>query len=487
MSSESTNPTPISTDDFAAMIIERLPFRPNAQQRLVAEALARFCSSSTPSDSVFILAGYAGTGKTSLIGALVKALTAIRIPVVLLAPTGRAAKVFSTSASYPASTIHRRIYYGATGRLLEHSRAVRDNKTPGAVFIVDEASMIGDSTADAEGNPGSGLLEDLLQHVFTGEGCRLILSGDTAQLPPVGTDLSPAMSPEKLKEMGLHVSRATLTDTARQQRNSGILRNATLLRRSMLANPLPRPRLLTAGLDDVKVITGEDIIDVIAQCYSRDTPDETILITRSNKRAVAFNLAVRSQILYSEEELCRGERLMVARNNYMYSTKIKDLDFIANGDMAVVTQVNSTERRYGFRFADVTLRLTHHEKEIDCKIILDTLTSEYPSLSREQMERLALARMNDPEVNPPGTPDSTRLSRLRSDEYFNALQVKYSYAITCHKAQGAQWRNVIVDLGGIADDALGLDFYRWLYTAASRATRQLYFLNPSIQVDDRKE
>ncbi|MBD5252746.1 MAG: AAA family ATPase [Barnesiella sp.] len=484
--SSDTASAPISTTEFTDMILGQLPFTPNTQQRLVAGALARFCSSSTPSDSVFILAGYAGTGKTSLIGALVKALTAIRIPVVLLAPTGRAAKVFSTSASYPASTIHRRIYYGAT-RLLEHSHAVRDNKTPGAVFIVDEASMIGDSSADAEGNPGSGLLEDLLQHVFTGEGCRLILSGDTAQLPPVGTDLSPAMSPSRLKEMGLHVSRATLTDTARQQRDSGILRNATLLRRSMLADPLPRPRLLQAGLDDVNVATGEDIIDVIAQCYSRDTPDETILITRSNKRAVAFNLAVRSQILYSEEELCRGERLMIARNNYTYSTKIKDLDFIANGDMAVVTHVNATERRYGFRFADVTLRLTHHDKEIDCKIILDTLTSEYPSLSREQMEKLAMARMDDPEVNPPGTPDSTRLSRLRSDVYFNALQVKYAYAITCHKAQGSQWRNVIVDLGGIAEDAMGLDFYRWLYTAVSRATRRLYFLNPSIQIDGHKD
>ena len=480
-----TPPTPISTADFTAMILDRLPFRPNAQQRLVAEALARFCSSSTPSDSVFILAGYAGTGKTSLIGALVKALTAINIPVVLLAPTGRAAKVFSNSAQYPASTIHRRIYYGATGRLLDHSRVVRDNRTPGAVVIVDEASMIGDSTADAEGNPGPGLLEDLLQHVFTGEGCRLILSGDTAQLPPVGTDLSPAMNPARLKELGLHVSRATLTDTARQQRGSGILRNATLLRRSMLAEPLPSPRLVAAGYDDVKTLTGEEIIDTIAGCYGRDTPDETILITRSNKRAVAFNLAIRSQILYSEEELCRGERLMVARNNYTYSTKIKDLDFIANGDMATVTHVNSTETRYGFRFADVTLRLSHCDKEFDCKIMLDTLTSEFPSLSREQMERLALARMNDPEVNPPGTPDSTRLSRLRSDEYFNALQVKYAYAITCHKAQGSQWKNVIIDLGGIPEEAMGLDFYRWLYTAATRATSTLYLLNPSFQVDGK--
>lgn len=476
----SENSGSVTTSQFAAMIMAHLPFTPNAQQQLVTEALSRFCSDAVPSDSVFILSGYAGTGKTSLIGALVKALNELRVPVILLAPTGRAAKVFSNSAGFPASTIHRRIYYGATGQLMEHSRVVRENKTPGAVFIVDEASMIGDSTAGPDGTPGSGLLDDLLQYVFTGEGCRLILSGDTAQLPPVGTDFSPAMNPARLKEAGLRVSRATLTDTARQQRDSGILRNATRLRRTMLIEPLPRPQLSVDGSSgDVFAITGEDIIDTIAKCYSEDTPDETILITRSNKRAVAFNLAVRTQILYSEEELCRGERLMIAHNNYTWGNNIKDLDFIANGDMAVVTSVNSTETRYGFRFADVTLRLSDRDIELDCKIILDTLVSDYPSLSREQMQRLAMARMDDPEVNPPGTPDSTRLSRLRSDKYFNALQVKYSYAITCHKAQGSQWRNVVVDMGGIGDDAISLDFYRWLYTATTRATSRLYYLNPN--------
>lgn len=470
----------ITTEQFADIIKEKLPFKPNAQQQLVAEALARFCSDATPSDSAFILRGYAGTGKTSIIGALVKALDEVKVPVVLLAPTGRAAKVFGNSAGHPASTIHRRIYFGATGRLMEHSRVVRENNAKGAVFIVDEASMIGDSTAMADGTEGSGLLEDLLQYVFTGEGCRLILSGDTAQLPPVGTDLSPAMNPERLKESGIRVNRATLTDTVRQQRDSGILRNATLMRRCMLMDKLPRPRLLTKNLPDVADITGEDIIDVVAKCYNDDAPDETILITRSNKRAVAFNLAIRNQILYSEEELCRGERLMIAHNNYTYSSKVKGLDFIANGDMAVVMAVNATEQKYGFRFADVTLRLTDRDLEFDCKIMLDTLTSESPSLSREQMQRLAMARMDDPEVNPAGTPDTTKLSRLRSDVYFNALQVKYSYAITCHKAQGAQWRNVIVDMGGISDDAVSLDFYRWLYTATTRATRRLYYLNSAF-------
>ncbi len=474
------NSDTISTEAFADLVLSKLPFEPNRQQILVTEALARFCSDSTPSDSIFILAGYAGTGKTSLIGALVKALTELKIPVILLAPTGRAAKVFSLSASHPASTIHRRIYYGATGRLMEHSRVVRENNTPGAVVIVDEASMLGNAEPGPDGTPGPGLLEDLLRYVFTADGCRLILSGDTAQLPPVGTDLSPAMNPAHLKQYGMKVSRATLTDTARQQCHSGILRNATSLRRAMLAEKLPQPTLILSGLDDVKQVTGEDIIDVIADCYSTDTPDQTILITRSNKRAVAFNLAIRSRILYSEEELCRGERLMIARNNYTYSARIKDLDFIANGDMAVVTAVNSTESRYGFRFADVTLRLIDRDKEIDCKIILDTLIGESPSLSTDQMRQLALARMDDPDVNPPGTPEQTRINRLRSDEYFNALQVKYSYAITCHKAQGGQWKNVIVDLGGIASENLGLDFYRWLYTATTRATSKLYYLNPTL-------
>ena len=326
--------------------------------------------------------------------------------------------------------------------------------------------------------PNNGLLEDLLQYVFTGDNCRLILLGDVAQLPPVGCVESPAMSPKRYKELGLHVSHAILTDTVRQARHSGILRNATWLRRAMLVDPLPEPKIILTGYTDVSVVEWEEVLNAIGDCYREEGPGATAIITRSNRRATAFNLGIRSQILDYEEELVKGERLLIAKNNYTWSAKIKGLDFIANGDVAVVSAVHSTEEKYGFRFANVTLNLPDRDVDVECRIFLDTLTDESASLSRERMEALAQARMADPEVNAPDVPYETRLRRLRTDEYFNALQVKYAYAVTCHKAQGAQWPNVFVDMGGIPTEAQGLDFYRWLYTATSRATSHLYYMNP---------
>lgn len=469
----------MTVDEFAGMVRNELPYSPNRQQNLLIDALARFCSSDTPSDSVFIVNGYAGTGKTSLTGALVKSLEKTGRDVVLLAPTGRAAKVFGSHSGHPAYTIHRKIYRGPSGDLSGGYTVMQRNNLSDAVFIVDEASMIGDHPAGA--TPGAcdrGLLEDLLEYVFTGDNCRLILLGDIAQLPPVGSTESPAMYPARFKELGLHVSRAVLTDTVRQSRTSGILRNATWLRRAMLVDPLPTPRLLIEGFQDVHALSGEDVVDTISDCYREDGPGETIIITRSNRRATAFNLGIRSRILESEEELCRGERLLIAKNNYTWSAKIKELDFIANGDVGIVTQVHGTEVKYGFRFAFVTLQLPDRDISVDCRIFLDTLTDESASISREKMEELAMSRLSDPEAYPQDIPWETRLRRLRNDEYFNALQVKYAYAVTCHKAQGAQWRNVIVDLGGIPPESQGMDFYRWLYTATSRATHHLYYLNP---------
>lgn len=468
----------MTVSEFADMVVGKLPYEPNSQQRQLIGALARFCSSATPSDSVFIVNGYAGTGKTSLTGALVKALEEVGREVVLLAPTGRAAKVFSIHAGHPASTIHRKIYRGPAGDLLGGCTMMQRNSLENAVFIVDEASMIGDSDSFEGVGHGSGLLEDLLEYVFTGENCRLIFLGDVAQLPPVGSTESPAMYPKRFKDLGLHVSRAVLTDTARQARQSGILRNATWLRRAMLVEPLPPPRLITSGFSDVHKLTGDDVIDTIAKCYREDGPEETIIITRSNRRATAFNLGIRSQILESEEELCKGERLLIAKNNYMWSVKIKDLDFIANGDVAVVKEIHSHEEKYGFRFADVTLHLPDRDVDVECKIFLDTLTDESASLSLENTQKLAEACMRDADVFAPDVPNDIRMRKLRTNQYFNALQVKYAYAVTCHKAQGAQWRNVIIDLGGIPPESQGLDFYRWLYTATSRATRHLYYLNP---------
>ena len=466
----------MTISEFAADVAGHLPYEPNHQQTLLISALARFCSSATPSDSVFILNGYAGTGKTSLTGALVKSLRNAGREVVLLAPTGRAAKVFSSHAGYPASTIHRRIYRGGQGGDLSGGFSIlqRNNVTNG-VFIVDEASMIGDGNG-SEGNVN--LLEDLVEYVFTGDNCRLILLGDVAQLPPVGSTESPAMVPANFKRLGLHVSRAVLTDTARQSRTSGILRNATWLRRAMLMDPLPAPRLILDGYDDLHVTDGNDVADVVGECYRADGPDETIIVTRSNRRALQFNLGIRTTILDYGEELVKGERLLIAKNNYTWSAKIKDLDFIANGDVAIVSAIHSTEEKHGFRFANVTLTLPDRDVDVPCRIFLDTLTDESASISREGLQRLAEARMADPEVNAPDASWETRLRRLRKDEYFNALQVKYAYAVTCHKAQGAQWKNVVIDLGGIAPESQGLEFYRWLYTATSRATRRLFYLTP---------
>lgn len=464
----------MTVNEFAARVASNLPYRPNHQQELLIGALARFCSSATPSDSVFIINGYAGTGKTSLTGALVKSLREARREVVLLAPTGRAAKVFAAHAGHPAYTIHRKIYRGPTGDFTGGNTMMQRNTLANAVFIVDEASMIGDATAEG----GVSLIDDLVEYVFTGDNCRLILLGDVAQLPPVGSTDSPAMRPDTFKRLGLHVSRATITDTARQARSSGILRNATWLRRAMLVDPLPSPRLVTDGFDDVHIIENDDVADIIGECYRADGPDETIIVTRSNRRATAFNLGIRTRVLDFEEELCKGERLLVAKNNYMWSAKIKELDFIANGDVGIVTAIHSTEERYGFRFANVTLSLPDRDIDVDCRIFLDTLTDDNASVSREQMQSLAEACMADPERNSPDLSWEQRLRRLRTDPYFNALQVKYAYAVTCYKAQGAQWANVVVDLGGIPVESQGLDFYRWLYTAVTRATRRLFFLNP---------
>ncbi|MDE5960288.1 MAG: AAA family ATPase [Duncaniella sp.] len=469
----------MTVGEFANLVKVKLPYTANKQQSMLIDALARFCSSATPPESVFIINGYAGTGKTSLTGALVKALEEVGRPVVLLAPTGRAAKVFSAHSEHPAFTIHRKIYRGPTGNISGGFTMMQDNRLSNAVFIVDEASMIGDHESDSgAGGPINGLLEDLLQYVFTGDNCRLILLGDIAQLPPVGSTESPAMSPKRYKELGLHVSRAVLTDTVRQARYSGILRNATWLRRAMLVDPLPAPKLILGRYDDVFVVEGEEVLDAIGDCYRDGGAAATAVITRSNRRATAFNLGIRSRILDYEEELVKGERLLIAKNNYTWAAKIKGLDFIANGDVAVVTAVHSTEEKYGFRFANVTVNLPDRDVDVECRIFLDTLTDESTSLSRERMESLAQARMDDPEVNAPDVPYETRLRRLRTDEYFNALQVKYAYAVTCHKAQGAQWPNVFVDMGGIPAEAQGLDFYRWLYTATSRATSRLFYMNP---------
>lgn len=464
--------------EFAERIVLNLPYDPNGQQIELIAALARFCSPLVPDGTVFLLNGYAGTGKTSVTGALVRALREVHIPVVLLAPTGRAAKVFSSFAGYPASTIHRRIYRSADGGLGYGFGEVAPNPSRNAVFIVDEASMIGED--NGEGGPS--LLEDLIEYVYSADGCRMILLGDKAQLPPVGCAESPAMNPEKLRGLGLRVVRAVMTQVVRQGARSGILYNATWLRKALLSDPLPEPQLRLRGFSDVRVVEGGGLQDDIESAYASCGQPETIVITRSNRRATQFNLAIRTEILGRDEELTRGERLMVAKNNYLWGAKDKKVDFIANGDIAVVSDIHSTEMKYGLRFADVTLTLPDRDVDIECKILLDTLVSDTPAISAESAMRLYEGVMTDPDLFEPGLAESIRRKALRKNPYFNALQVKSAYAVTCHKSQGGQWREVFVDMGYIPPESRGKEFYRWLYTSVTRATECLHLINPDVKL-----
>ncbi|MDE7025854.1 MAG: AAA family ATPase [Paramuribaculum sp.] len=469
--------------DFAEQIFLSLPYDPNEQQIQLIAALARFCSPQMPSDSVFLLNGYAGTGKTSVTGALVQALRGASIPVVLLAPTGRAAKVFGKFARFPATTIHRRIYRQSGPGGVSFTGEVADNNMQGAVFIVDEASMIGDDSGSAS---RTSLLEDLVHYVYSGVDCRMILLGDTAQLPPVGCERSPAMDPDVLRGFGLRVTRAVMTKVVRQDGRSGILHNATWLRKAMRVNPLPQPRLVAdAAASDVRTVCGEDLLDLLSKEYAERGVANSLIITRSNKRATQFNLGVRSEILGYEEELCVEDRLLVAKNNYLWSAKVKELDFIANGDIATVSRILGMEHKYGLRFANVVLVFPDKDVEVECKIMLDALTSDTPALDPVRFNKLYTDILNDPELFTHATPMNVRMKLLRTDPYFNALQVKYAYAVTCHKSQGGQWESVFVDMGYIPPEAQGLDFYRWLYTATTRATRKLYYINPRIMVNGK--
>lgn len=481
----------MSERDFATDILARLPFEPNEQQMKVALALARFCapnpSVSYTEERVFILNGYAGTGKTSLISALVKSLHAMHIETLLLAPTGRAAKVFTAGAGFQAYTIHRKIYrHSLAGSPSFGGALPRENKLKNAIIIVDEASMIGSET-----ETGSNLLTDLIQFVYSSPGCRLILMGDTAQLPPVNQTESPAMNPDVLRSYGLKVTHATMTEVARQAAGSGILRNATRLRRALAASLkedfvaegiVP---VSARGFDDVSVVTGEELPDLIDSLYRRDGEDETIVITRSNLSATEFNKGIRAIVLDREEQLARGDLLIAAKNNYYWSRKVKGLDFIANGEVLRLIKTVATECRYGLFFADVILEPADRPgMEFQAKVILNGLHGNAAALDYDSSCKLYQGAYSDPDFIEPSLPHDLRVKAMRESPYFNALQVKYAYAVTCHKAQGGQWKNVFVDLSYIPPEQVGGEFYRWLYTAITRARAHLYFINPPQELLD---
>ncbi len=458
------------------------PYKPTFEQENVVKILADFLF-CRKMDVLFLLKGYAGTGKTSLIGALVKTLDQLEQKCVLLAPTGRAAKVFSHYAGHPAYTIHKKIYRQKTFSNEMDNFSINDNLHQHTLFIVDEASMIANDGLSGSMFGTGRLLDDLIQYVYSGQGCRLMLIGDLAQLPPVGEEESPALSADVLKGYGLEVHEAMLTEVVRQLSDSGILWNATELRRYISEEDFfTLPMIKVDGFPDVKVIPGNELIEAIGDSYDRVGMDETIVVCRSNKRANIYNKGIRNTILYREEELETGDLLMVAKNNYFWTEDCKELDFIANGEIAEVRRVRREREMYGFRFADVVLRFPDYDElELEATVLLNTLHTESPALPKEMNDKLFYAVLEDYSDI---TIKRERMKKMKSDPYYNALQVKYAYAVTCHKAQGGQWKRVFLDQGYMTEDMLSPDYFRWLYTAFTRATETLYLVNwPKEQME----
>ena len=429
--------------------------------------------------TVFVLRGSAGTGKTTLAAAVVRALMSLQQKLVLMAPTGRAAKVFSGYAGCAAYTIHKRIYRQKTAGDMS-AFSLNFNQSTETLFMVDEASMV--SNEGFSDTFGSGcLLDDLIQFVYGGRNCRLVLIGDRAQLPPVGEEESPALMSGVLEGYGLKVYEVDLNQVLRQSEESGILWNATEVRCMMAEGRWGLPKIRIEGFDDIQVVPGNELIEALATSYSRVGLDETMVVTRSNKRANIYNQGIRNQVLDREDELCTGDQIMIVKNNYYWTEQSKDIAFIANGDHAVVQRVRHIHELYGFRFAEVTMMLPDYDNyELTATVLLDTLTSEAPALTREQQQQLFDKVMED-YMDVPFKAD--RLKKIKQDKYYNALQIKFAYAATCHKTQGGQWAHIYIDQGYMTDDMLTTDYIHWLYTALTRATEKVFLVNwPKTQL-----
>ena len=469
------------SNELMYQILRNFPFDPTTDQMHALDVFERFMTDSDER-CVMILRGSAGTGKTSLASVIVRTLLDLQYKISLLAPTGRAAKVFSLNSGQPAATIHRSIYRERTFAGLDGKFNLNANLYRNRLFMIDEASMI--SLTSVNSTFGSGcLLDDLIQFVYNERNCRMLLIGDKAQLPPVGEAESPALRTDVLAAYGLKVYECDLNVVLRQSQDSGILYNATIIRQMIThdqATALPKIRL--KGFADISIIPGDELIESLSTSYAEVGIDETMVITRSNKRANIFNQGIRNMVLGREEELTTGDMLMVVKNKYK-EKQAEGLSFIANGDRAIVRSVRNVRELYGFRFADVTLSFPDYDNtEEDVIVILDTLTTEAPALTHEQNEQLfqqVLADYADVPLK------SDRMKKIREDDYYNALQVKFGYAITCHKAQGGQWAHIYLDQGYMTDEMLTPDYIHWLYTAFTRATEHLYLVNwPKTQVEE---
>ena len=498
-------------DELKYKILEQFGFPPTPEQANALDVFARFMTDRNP-HAVMILRGSAGTGKTSLSGAIVRTMKAIGQKVMLLAPTGRAAKVFSLSSGSPAFTIHRRIYREKAFSGVDGQFNLNDNLYTDTLFMVDEASMI--SNLGLGGITfGSGcLLDDLVHFVYQGHNDRLMLIGDKAQLPPIGEEESPALHAAMLEGYGLSVYECDLNEVLRQSEQSGILYNATMIRQMITHDDITQlPKIHFSGFSDIQQMPGAELIEALADSYHHVGLDDTIVVTRSNKRANIFNQGIRNMVLDRDEELSQGDILMIVKNNYYWMEeerkKIKESEvksnvaetanhkvqsskfkvqskevqsnnlpaFLANGDRAKVLRVRRRIDLYGFRFATLLLQFPDYDNyELEATVLLDTLTSEAPALTHEQQEQLFRQIEEDYQDIPL---KADRMKAIRQDQFFNALQVKFAYAVTCHKAQGGQWAHVYVDQGYMTDDMLTPDYIHWLYTAFTRATEKLYLVN----------
>ena len=500
-------------DELKYKILQQFGFPPTQEQAHALEVFAEFLTDRDP-HAVMILRGSAGTGKTTLSGAIVRTLKEIRQKVMLLAPTGRAAKVFSLNSGSPAYTIHRRIYREKSFSGVEGQFNLNDNLYTDTLFMVDEASMIANMGLGGMSFGSGCLLDDLVHFVYQGRNDRLLLIGDKAQLPPVGEEESPALHAAMLEGYGLKVYECDLNEVLRQSEESGILYNATMIRQMITHDDITQlPKIHFAGYSDIKPMPGAELIEALADSYHHVGLDDTIVVTRSNKRANIFNQGIRNMVLDREEELSQGDILMIVKNNYYWMEeerkKIKEKEieerrvksegtesgtathkvqsskfqvqsndipaFLANGDRAKVLKVRRRIDLYGFRFATLLLQFPDYDNyELEATVLLDTLTSEAPALTHEQQE-LLFHQIEEDYQDIPLKAD--RMKAIRQDQFFNALQVKFAYAVTCHKAQGGQWAHVYVDQGYMTDDMLNPDYIHWLYTAFTRATEMLYLVN----------
>ncbi|WP_204344984.1 ATP-dependent DNA helicase [Psychroserpens algicola] len=465
----------MTSSDFYKLLIKKFPFAPTTKQLVAIEQLAQFVFDDSP-NALYLLKGFAGTGKTSIIGTLVSNLWETKKSAVLMAPTGRAAKVISNYSKKEAFTIHKKIYFPKKDRGGGVKFVMQPNKHRNTIFIVDEASMISDTPADSKNFESTSLLDDLIHFVYSGHKCKLLLIGDKAQLPPVKSEFSPALNQDKLDlNYNKNVTSIELDEVVRQNQDSGILSNATRIREVIENEFYDSFKFNLNGFTDIiRLIDGHEIMDAINDSYSEHGHEDTAIIVRSNKRANLYNQQIRNRILFNENELTVGDFLMVVKNNYFWIKPTTEAGFIANGDIIQVLEIFSIQTLYDFRFAEVKVQMVDYPKmrPFETVLLLDTIEAETPSLTYEDSNRLYQEVQKDYEDE---TSNYKKFLSIKGNKHFNALQVKFSYAITCHKSQGGQWNTIFVEQPYLPN-GIDKDYMRWLYTAATRAKERLYLI-----------